>query len=249
MLVLVITCVVVIAALVVANLRQRVRMRQLEALARDTTDERDAADLRAAASRRATVAAERARDEALERVQRSRRDAAEVANRLSAETAAKAEVDAELVALREELEAARRAGGDGTIEQLWQLSLRRAEATWRLSVAIDPAGESPLADTADPFRAAVEIEIDAAREEAGAVIEIEWIGDAPVPVERAIVGLALVRDLVDSLGTMADRTALTLTSRADALEVAVEALDADGQPLPVPLPSGLEASPGTARIE
>lgn len=249
MLVVVITCVVVIAALVVANVRQRTRVRQLETLARDTADERDAADARTAAAQTATIAAERARDEALERVQRSRRDAAEVANRLSAESAAKAEADAELASLREELEVARRGGSDATIEQLWHLSLRRAEQTWRLSVAIDPSGPSPLAETDDAFRTAVEIEIDAAREEAGAVIEVEWAGDAPVPADRATVGLAVVRDVVDSLGTVAERTALTITCATDALELTVEALDTDGRPLPVPLPDGLEASPGTARIE
>ena len=249
MLVVVITCVVVIAALVVAILRQRAAMQEVEALARDAADERDAADARAAAAGTATLAAERERDEALERVQRSRRDAAEVANRLSAEAAAKAELEAEVATLRDELEAARSSGDDETIEHLWQLSLRRTEQTWRLSIAIDPAGPSPLVDTDDPFRTAVEVEIDAAREEAGAVIEVEWTGDAPVPADRATLGLALVRDIVDSLGTTADRTTVTVTRHADALEIAVEAVDVDGQPLPVPLPDGLETSPGTARIE
>ncbi len=249
MLVVVITCVVVIAALVVANLRQRARWDELETIARDTAAERDAADTRAVAAETATLAAERARDEALERVQRSRRDAAEVANRLSAETAARAEIESELASAREELEAARSASADGTIEQLWQLSLRRTEQTWRLSVAVDPSAPSPLAGTDDAFRTAVEIEIDAAREEAGAVIEVEWAGDAPVPEDRAALGLALVRDVIATLGTTAERTAVTISCGVDALELTVEALDPDGQPLPVPLPDGLEASPGTARIE
>lgn len=249
MLVVVITCVVVIAALVVANLRQRTRMQELGVLVRDATDERDAADTRAAAAETATLSAERARDEALERVQRSRRDAAEVANRLSAESAARAETETELASARAELEAARSAGADGTIEHLWQLSLRRTEQTWCLSVAVDPSSPSPLADADDAFRTAVEVEIDAAREEAGAVIEVEWAGDTPVPDDRAAVGLALVRDVIDTLGTTAERTTVTISCGPDALELAVEALDADGQPLPVPLPDGLEVSPGTARIE
>ncbi len=249
MLVVVITCVVVIAALVVANMRQRTRLSELETLARDAADQRDVAETRTAAAEAATVNAERARDEALERVQRSRRDAAEVANRLSAATAARAGIEAELASVRQELEAARNAGTDGTIERLWQLSLRRAEATWRLSVAVDPSSASPLDDAGDPFRVAVEIEVDAAREEAGAVIETEWSGDAPVPVDRATVGLALVRDVVDSLGTAAERTTLTITRTADALELTVDAVDADGRQMPVTLPAELETSPGTARIE
>lgn len=249
MLVVVITCVVVIAALVVANLRQRTRMQELEALARDTADERAAADARAAAAETAMLAAEHARDEAIERVQRSRRDAAEVANRLSAETAARAELESELDSVRQDLAAALDAGNDGTLEQLWQLSLRRVEQTWRLSVAVDPSSPSPLDDSDDPFRTAVEIEVDAAREEAGAVIETEWSGDAPVPVSRATVGLALVRDVVDSLGTSAERTTLTLSRGVDALELTVDAVDADGRQMPVSLPADLETSPGTARIE
>ena len=249
MLVVVITCVVVIAALVVANLRQRTRMQELDVLVGETAAERDAADVRRVAAETATLAAERARDEALERVQRSRRDAAEVANRLSAETTARAEVEAALTSAREELEAERRSGADGTVEHLWRLLLRRAEQTWRLSVAVDPSAPSPLADTDDAFRTAVEIEIDAAREEAGAVIEVEWVGEAPVPEARAAVGLALVRDVIDTTGTAAERTTVTIRCGPDALELAVEALDADGQPLPVPLPDDLETSPGTARIE
>ena len=58
-----------------------------------------------------------------------------------------------------------------------------------------------------------------------------------------------MRDIVDSLGTAADRTTVTITRSADALELMIHAVDTDGRQMPVTLPAELETSPGTARIE
>lgn len=249
MIVVVITCVVVIGALVVANLRLRDRWNELESFARDTAEERDRAREEAATATTAVELAQQERDEALDRVSRARRDAAEVANRLSAEASARVSVEEELVAVRDELHEARSAGVGGLADRLWHLSVRQAEHTWRLSVAVDPDADSPFGGEQGSFRTAVEIELDAAREESGAVFEVEWTGEAEVPTGRAVVGMALIRDLVNALGTTADQTTLTISSTPAALEISVAATDAGGAALSVDLPAELESAPGVARIE
>lgn len=246
MIAVVITCAVVVAALVVANLRLRSRIDVVTDLGRVVADERDAARAEAATAVDAAALARKQRDEALERGHRSRRDAAEVANRLSAESAARAALESELGELRAAVDEPR--GPDELAEVLWGLSLRQAEVTWRVSVAVDREVASPLADADDPFRTAIEIEVDAAREEAGADIELSWVGTADVGHAHAVVALAVVRDVVHAVGTTADRTTLVVSRLGDAVELVVDSFDAEGRPVAVPLPDGLESAPGRVRI-
>lgn len=248
MIVVVITCVVVIVALVVANFRLRTRGDELATLVRATTEERDLAraDAAAHADEAATVRSER--DDALQRVDRARRDAAAVANRLSAETAAREASEGALEATRRALDAARAAGVGDLADVLWDLSLRQTEATWRLSVAVDPSAPSPLQACVDPFRTAVEVEIDAAREESGAVFELTWTGDGTTPTERSVVALAAVRDIIDQVGTVAASTSLTIACRDDAVELTVASIGDDGEPVEVAMPAPVESGPGSARI-
>lgn len=248
MIVVVITCVVVIAAMVFANLRLRARADEFAALARATADERDASRAQAVDAATDAAAARKERDDALERVNRSRRDAAQVANRLTAETAARAQAESELESTLRRLEEARDAGVGGLADLLWSLSVRRAETTWRLSIAVDPSAASPFAGQSDLFRTAAEIEVDAAREESGADIELEWTGDAVVESERAVVALAVLRDVVDALSTAAASTTVAVSCLDDGVELAVRAVDADGTPMEVRLPAEIESEPGRARI-
>ncbi len=249
MIVVVVTCVVVIVAMVIANLRLRTRADELEDLARSTADERDAARADAADAANDAALVRRQRDEALERGHRSRRDAAQVANRLTAESSARAEVEDQLRSARRDLDEARAAGVGGLADVLWLLSVRQAATTWRMSIAVDPSEPSPLEGCDDQFRAAIEIEVDAAREESGADLELEWAGEvvAPAP-ERAVVALAVVRDVISELATTSARTTLRVSCLDDAVEIEAESVDAAGASLPVSLPSQIESGPGRARI-
>lgn len=265
MVVALVVCALVIVALVASLLRLRARADELARLVDDTRAERDrAGDERAAATARADELAQE-RDDALERVNRARRDAAEVANRLRDETNTRTDVERELTQVRAELEAARtelveaaaaasvavrEPGEDASrAESLWALMLRQVEHTWRVSVALGSEESSPLEGDGDPFRTAVEIEVDAAREEGGAAVDLVWSDDAGSPEpEQAAVALALVRDLIATLGTSAGRTKLTLALAGDGIEVGVEAVDDAGAPIKVELPAALEIEPGRARI-
>lgn len=261
---------VVVVALVVAVLRLRARIAGLTTDLHGVQQARDeaVADRESAISR--TDAVTKERDDALERVTRSRRDAAEVANRLKAETEARAEVEAardelqtDVAALRSELDEARAerdelrvaramppSGDDATsAEVLWALALREMEHTWRVSIALGADEASPFALSDDPFRVAVDIATDAAREEGGAAIELTWTSDGTTPpAARATLALAVVRDVIAGLATTAGRTDLSVDVGADAVEIRVDARDDDDEPMSVELPQAVEVEPGVARI-
>ena len=228
-------------------LRERTRSSGLEDdLAGMTAARGVAAATAAEAEERARLAGQ-ARDDALERVQRSRRDAAEVAARLREESAARAEAEAaaersagecgrlagELADRTEELEAVRaelasRPTGDGdrNAEVLWHLVLGRIERLWRTSIALLPEDPSPIQGSDDPLRAAAEVVVDAAREEAGADIELVWTGPGrEVPIDRATVALAVVESVVETVSKATLRTTVRVTVETGAVEIAVETDD------------------------
>ena len=218
----------------------------------------------AAAAEERQLATTRERDDALDRVQRARRDAAEVANRLRDETAARsaAQAEAESAAvardelertaatLTAELEAARAAGapaeGD-TAEVLWALTLDRIERIWWTSISLHGDEPSPLAGTEDLFRTAVGIVVDAAREEAGADIDVEWSGDrTPVPAHRAVLALATIEAIVASLAKSAGQTIVRIDTTNRGIGIAVES---DGRTVPVPaLPDAVAEADGRYRV-
>ncbi len=255
----------VVVALVIAVVRLRTRideltreLGQLRSALDDALAEREAA----AATADATA---RERDDALERVTRSRRDAAEVANRLAAVVESREAIEAELDATREALAsteaelaevqtrsaaAVRDPGEDASAaDALWALQLRQTAHTWRVSISLGPDDVCPLDDTDEPFRTAVEIEVDAAREEGGAAIDLVW-GEEPVQPgpSAAALALALVRDVIATLGTTAGATVLRLEAEGDDVLVVVEARDDVGAPMAVDLPASLQVEPGVARI-
>ena len=206
------------------------------------------------------------RDDALEREKRARRDAAEVANRLRDETAARTAAQSELEAastsrdelqrtvraLTDEIEAVQAApplpeGDEGGADVLWALTLDRIERTWRTSIALHAEEPSPFAGAGDAFRTAVGIVVDAAREEAGADIDVEWSGDeSPVPAHRAVVALATVEAIVASLAKSAGPTIVRIDAGSRGIGIVVES---GGQTVPVPaLPAAVAVADGRYRV-
>jgi hypothetical protein len=79
----------------------------------------------------------------------------------------------------------------GTIDAagLWAVEAVRFDRMWRDHAAAGPDAPSPLADTADPARSAVEILADALREDSGTAIDVQWKADdapAPAPAARLV---------------------------------------------------------------
>lgn len=139
-------------------------------------------------------------------------------------------------------------GGAGDLELLWELALARAEATWRTSISLSLDEESPLASSQQPLRAAIEILIEAAREEAGADMELEWSGAVPVPPASAVVVFSLVESVIASVAKSAGSTTVRVTVSEDGIELGFDAVDDTGRPLAITLPATVSEAPGEARI-
>lgn len=224
--------VLLVAAAVLGVLlaRARARVGELgEELARAQRSAADAdAARRAAEGERAT--AQRERDDALERERRIKREAADVARRLQGEHTARREVEEardRLVAEVAELRSAAAQRPEDEAE-LWALALAGVRRTWEISVAPSPGLPSPLEEAVDPLRAAIEIEVDAAREEAGAAIDLEWAGEALHPPSVSLRALSIVQELVGRLAKVSETAVLRVHSAPDSIAVEVEASDAGG---------------------
>ncbi len=228
-----------------------------EAAARAEADQRRAeADDARAQAEQATAEAEQRRSEAEQRcaeAERHRDDADQ----------ARAQAEAQLAQTETRLAhiEGRRVEGTATPETvvaaevetstaavLWQLALARAERTWRTSIALGFEDGSPLAASADALRTAVEIEVDAAREEAGAGIDLDWTFVAPAPPEAALVVLGVIESVVQSVAKTASMTTIGVQEGPDAVEVAFSSVDDAGDPVALDLPAGLVAGPGAIRV-
>jgi hypothetical protein len=184
----------------------------------EVRNERDAAAVRAAeAEGRATEAEGRAGD--------AERRAAEAEGR-----AAEAE--------------GRAVGVDADV--LWALELLRSERTWRHSVAPGPDAPSVLDGTTDPLRQALQIELDAAREDVGVEVEL----DAELPEELSTAGALLALRTAQEMLAPAVRdgelTSLQIRPDGADLVITIHSLDENDEPVvlePLAIPTSTDIEP------
>ena len=89
---------------------------------------------------------------------------------------------------------AREVGVDASA--LWALELLRSERTWRHHVAPGPDTPSVLADAAEPLREALQIELDAAREEVGVEVELAAELPADLTIAGSLLALRVAQELL-----------------------------------------------------
>ena len=114
---------------------------------------------------------------------------------------------------------------------------RSPERAWRPSWP--RCGPSPLEDAADELRAAIEVEVDAAREEAGAAIDLEWTGEAVHAPAVSVRALSIAQELVARVAKASETAVLRVTSSDDELVLEIEGTDSEGRSV-VPLDVALE---------
>ncbi len=224
---------------------QRAAAASATATAEQTAAERDAEQARAAA-------AESARDEAASRADSAEARAIEADGKAAdaatqaAEAAARA-AEAEARAA----EAAARNGLDPDV--LWTLERARSERTWRQSVALG-AGSTSVFDGAEhPLREALQVEVDAAREDVGAIVDLETDIPANVTAAGSVLVLRAAQELLARAVKIAEQTTLRVLADGADVVVTVEPTDEDGAPvgieaLSVPPSADLEAIEGGVRI-
>ena len=146
---------------------------------------------------------------------------------------------------------ARAVGVDAGV--LWALELLRSERTWRHSVAPGPDTPSVLADAAEPLREALQIELDAAREEVG--VEVELAAELPTDLTTAgsLLALRVAQELLAPAVRRGELISLQLVPQGTDLIVTVHSLDQDDEPvtlepLAIPASTDIEVTPGGARV-
>lgn len=231
--VLVVLLLAVIAGAVVLVARERSHSQLLEGRVR-VLEHQVAEQIEIAASAEAAAdAAARERDEALERESRARREAAEVARRMQDEQEARADSEAARSRLETELAAAEEAiaaGSDEQVSELWELALSKVRRTWEISVSPSPGMPCPLDEPdADPLRVAAEIEVDAAREESGAVIDLEWRDGGRPSAPVAVRTLTIVQELIARLAKADDPASIAVSTTEDRATVRVTGTGDDGE--------------------
>lgn len=216
-----------------------------------------------AAQRAATAAAETATATAVTQAAQSESDAAEVARSAAATIESLRAALDESTGLADQAAArADQAERDRAVDPgvLWSLERARSERTWRFSVAPGPDSVSALraAGPDDTSRALVEamrVELDAAREEVGVVVELD--ADVPdgVAPAGAVIALRVAQELLANMVRRSESTTLRINADGDDLVVVVEGYDRDDQPVLAPslvLPPSssiqLDASSASVRI-
>lgn len=199
--------------------------------------QRTEAEARASAAEEAASRTDEARSQAERRADEAQA-AAEQA-RLDA-TAAAERADA----ADRRVSAAERPPASGVdAEVLWALERLRSERTWRLSVATGPDTASSLVAATDPLVEALRIELEAAREEIGAIVELDVELAGPLTSAGTLLTLRAAQELLAAVVRASEDTVLSLRTDGRDVVVSVRGLDEHGEPVlpsPLPLPPSLD---------
>jgi hypothetical protein len=142
--------------------------------------------------------------------------------------------------------------GELDAQLVWALERARSERTWRQSVAVGPDG-SAFSTESDPLIDALQIELDAAREEVGAVVELDADVPAGVTAAGSVLALKATQELLASVVRRGETTTVRVRAEGADLVIDVESVDEDGHridtgPLPIPPSATVDVTPGGVRI-
>ena len=204
-----------------------------------------------AAQRAVTATAEAATSRAIERAADAESSAAARLAEVEAGAAESARTDAATIeslhaALSDAQARAEQAERDRAIDPdvLWGLEQARSARTWRFSVAPGPDSVSALRtvgpeQTSQALVEALRVEVDAAREDVGAVVELE--ADVPdgISAAAAVITLRIAQELLADVVRRSEACTLQVSADDHDLVITVDAEDEHGVavvPAPLPLP-------------
>ena len=121
-------------------------------------------------------------------------------------------------------------------EALWRLELARSERLWRNSVAVVPDEPSPIATADDPLRAALDVELAAAREESGVEVDLEIDLPQRLGPPEALAVLRAAQELLPVAVRAGHATTLWVAAAGEDIIIEVSSLDDDGTPIEVAVP-------------
>lgn len=195
--------------------------------------------------RRALAAQRRATAAAVASARRAEEEAAGHAGAAATAAEAVRSAEAASAAATAEVEQVRGQAALYDANVLWSLEQRRADRTWRVSVAPSPEVPSGLAEAAHPLVAALQIEVAAVREEVGTVVELDAEMPDDIAPATALLTLRAAQELLASVARRAEETVLRVRTEDGDVRITVEATDENGERVAID-PLGLPAS---ARLE
>lgn len=229
--------------------RRSVRVDELISELSGTTEARDQAIAQAVAADEARFAAEEAVAAAnsVTETWKERSTAADDAREL-----AETERDRAVAESTEAATLAARLVDDGSADPaaLWALERRRSERTWRHSVGV-PGADSPLVGP-DALMAALQVEVDAAREDTGAVVNLAADLPAALSAAASLAVLRCAQELLADAVAVGEEVTLRVGPEAGDVVIGIDGVDADGAPLALKAldlpPSRLEVDAGAVRL-
>lgn len=175
--------------------------------------------------------------------------AASLAVELAAVGAARAEAEQQrATAEKQRAEAAALAAAALDPQVLWSLERTRSERTWRISVAAGPDAASVLADAPHPLIEALQIELDATREEVGTIVALDADLPAEVTAAGSLLTLRVAQELLATVVRRAEETVLRVHAEGADIVVTVEATDENSKQVDV-VALDIPSSPGVQQIE
>jgi hypothetical protein len=135
-------------------------------------------------------------------------------------------------------------GGSVDAEVLWALERARSARQWRLAVAIAPDAQRPASDT--PLLDALHIELDAAREEVGATVDLDAELPDQLTAASSVLTLRMTQELLAGVVRRAEETTVQVRPDGRDLLISVRSVDAEGDQVPLEplsLPPSLEVDP------
>jgi len=136
---------------------------------------------------------------------------------------------------------------------LWAMERARSERTWRYSVSLGPDSVSVFQSTDEPLLAALQVEVDAAREEVGTVVHLDAVVPSGMSDEASLLTLRVAQEVLAPVVRQGEQA--TLHVRADGADIliTVTLLDADEQPVTldsfeIPSSASIEPIEGGVRI-
>jgi hypothetical protein len=104
-------------------------------------------------------------------------------------------------------------------------------------VAPHPETPSVFTESANPLLAAVQVELDAAREDVGAVVELDADLPDELTVSASVLALRATQELLADIVRRSEESTVRIGVVGTDLVVDIDAIDEDGRPvLPNPLP-------------
>ena len=138
------------------------------------------------------------------------------------------------------------AGNNVDAAFLWALERARSERTWRQSVALSPDDESVLDNAENPLIEAIRVDLEAAREEVGVVVDL----DADLPRTPTAAGslltLRAAQELLASVVRRSESSVVRVRADGDDVIITVDAVDEQGESV---VPRPLDGSPSVSAVD